>query len=420
MKTVVSRNQDAYNQLMQIPMSDIRGSEALEKGATTEEKVKSRNTQLHTFVDYAKSLVDGGYWDKFDFVMAAYTAEAFFPLTNVWFYSPASTSDVEDTLKYVLANPRPMFEKLTENGLFKSIIATKSIDDLVKQFKREVLTCFWTNAKADEETLWSDFRLVRLFPFSDVTDAQNFVLVSKSVGSMLGSIETFSRHSQVLTLRDPSASPLKHPMPDETHCQTVFGWIGSSLRVTSPEETKEEITSISLDGKTVCPHRDIRGHIARALVFLSDKYPDNTNGLARFLKYDTLLDWIIKPATLRDIFWQMILIYIQRDIDPRMFVSPQTRRASASKSFVGVRNMALGKSVSQSNNPFSLACDQAYDYEPFPDRSVTVLHHTDMRQFRVRERNGDQVKYLSTEERGVVDPRHVAAIKQYKKDHLLE
>ncbi len=416
MKKVVSRNQDAYNQLMQIPMSDIRGSDALEKGATAEEKVQSRNTQLHTFIDYAKSLVDGGYWDKFNFVLAAYTAEAFFPLTSVWFYSPASTSDVEDMVRYVLANPRPMFEKLTENGLFKSIIATKSIDDLVKQFKREVLTCFWTGAKADEETLWSDFRLARLFPSSDLADVQNLVLASKTAGSMLGSIETFSRHSQVLTLRDPAASPLKHPPPGETYCQTAFGWIGSQLGTVRGDikEDQTQFGSMSLDGKTVCPQHDIRGHIARALVFLSDKYPDHASNLARFVKYDTLLDWVAKPATLRDIFWQLVLIYIQRDIDPRMFVSSQIRRTSASKRFVGVT-----LSVSQSNNPFSLGCDQAYEHEPFPDKSVVVLHHNETRHFRVRERNENGVVYRSIAKGETVDPRYLAAIKQYEQEHSI-
>jgi hypothetical protein len=417
MKQVVERNQDTYNCLIQTPLSEMRGSEALEQGATSDEKTRLRNDRLHAFIEYAKSLVDGGYWDKFNFVLAAYTAEIFFPLTSTWFYSPVTIASSEDVVKYVLTNPRPMFEKLAENELFKSIIATKSIDDLVKQFKREALTCFWTNAQANEETLWADFKLTQLFstPSGVGWDVQNTILVSKTASSVFSKADTFTRHPQALAMHNPTSRrpfSLKQPSPGGTYCATVFDWMGSpNPGLLVGNETKEGDTSISLDGKTICPRQDIRGHIARSLVFLSDKYPEHTNDLTRFVKYDTLLNWVAETATLRDVFWQMVLVYIQRDIDPRMFVSPQIRRTSATRNLVGVSHTS--EPVPSAKNPLSLAADQAYEHEPNP---VAVLYHTDIREFRVRERVGSQASYRSVVKGETVDQRYLAAIKQYEKD----
>lgn len=421
----MDRNKYAYEQLTEMPLSELRGTEALEKGVSAEKKIQTRNTQLHAFIDFAKKLVDGGYWDDFDFVSAAYVAEAYFPLASVWFYSPAPVA-TDDAIKYVLANPRLMFEKLATNNKFKSMIATKSVDDLVVQFKREMLTCFWTGAEArDEEKLWSEFELMRLFPSDQKQldgDVYNIVLVSKAAVSLLQSTETFSRQAQTLVLQDGSSRgppSLKPPSPGDNYCQTTFGWMGSPLTV-AMDDSKGAATSISLDRKTVCPREDVRGHIARAVVFLSDKHPDHATDLARRLKYDTLLDWVVDNATTRDVFWQMVLIYIQRDIDPRLFVPPQARRAGASKCFFGIGSTTSTKArASNGSNPFSLAVDQTFEDESFPHNGITVLHHSDTRRFRIRERIGSRSVYKDIARMETVDPRYLAAIKEYEKDHSL-
>lgn len=419
-RQVVERNKAAYNRLL---ATELRSS-ALEHNKPASEASKSLNTQMHAYVDYAQKMVDTGFWNELDFMLAAYTAETFFPLASIWFYSiaPLRPADEQlDLVKHVLSNPRPMFEHLKTNGLFRSKLASSSTEDLVKQFKREIYSCFWTGVPVREESMWSEFELVQLFPVPGLFDVNNLALVSKAAATATKSANLYVKQQQKigLTQNDPHAftvsSTLKPPQPGVSYCDTVFGWLGSSPldsgKVSEARET--DSSSISLDGKVLCPRKSTHSHLAHAFVFLSDKYPDFSADLAKSVRYPNMVDWVTMPISLRSVFWYLMMVYIQKDTNPLLFVAPEMRSVAATGCIAG--NLAFADQQIDGTNPFALSIDQAYEYKDLPDDSVLVLSRTETTSYRIRDRKNGQVEYSYITKNTTVDPRHLAAIERFEK-----
>lgn len=135
-------------------------------------------------------------------------------------------------------------------------------------------------------------------------------------------------------------------------CYKWMGWYPFSAGkqwIVEAQSGETHHTSLSSDGKWLCPRSSIRRHIASVWVYLMHKYPSLRRQLEGYLSWEVALNWLKLPVTLRELFMDLYSQRLMGDLNPWCYAPDRIELVRKPDSLSGERatNQLLGRTMGQ-------------------------------------------------------------------------
>lgn len=132
--------------------------------------------------------------------------------------------------------------------------------------------------------------------------------------------------------REPCA-----PFGSVDQCYKWMGWYPFSAGkhwILDAQSGETHNTSVSSDGKLLCPRSSVRRHIASVWMYLMHKYPSLRRQLEGFLSWDVALAWLQLPVTLRELFMDLYSQRLMGDLNPWCYMGDVQLRTDMAERLV--------------------------------------------------------------------------------------
>lgn len=297
-----------------------------------------------------------------------------------WVYSPfAVASDSQVTAMALVfeiyANPRKWLdEAVVSDSSVSPFMGCKSLTNTEVQFVQTCWRCFWTGAGV--ENVSDNFHLESLFPIAGLFDPRNEVLVCTSAPRTVPFRFQYTDKPQAVEVKSCFREPCAL-FASVDQCYKWMGWYplaAGKQWIVDAQSGETHSTSVSSDGKLLCPRSSVRRHIASVWMYLMHKYPSLRRQLEGFLSWDVALAWLQLPVTLRELFMDLYSQRLMGDLNP--FCYSQSRVEMAERLVKSPPEPMTFDALEELKLPPSSSSAQYY-----------VLGHTSVLKYSVLHKN---------------------------------
>lgn len=171
---------------------------------------------------------------------------------------------------------------------------------------------------AGVENTSDNFHLESLFPIPGLFDPRNEVLVCTAAPRTVPFRFQYTDKPQAVQVQSCFREPCAL-FASTDQCYKWMGWYPFSAGkqwIIDAQSGETHHTSLSSDGKLLCPRSSIRRHIASVWVYLVHKYPSLRRQLEGYLSWEVALNWLKLPVTLRELFMDLYSQRLMGDLNP--------------------------------------------------------------------------------------------------------
>ena len=405
--TVRARNEMVYREIMN------RARILVDENLPASDQVDIANTELHSFLGYAKGLTDATFWNEADISLAMAMAAAFFSPNVRWFYSLSTVPSLDDQclrLMSAVIDPSNVAAKITAAKTIYADPGRHPTNSVADHIKSQIARCFWTGLPIDDRAWQTEFTIGKIFPIEGLDDIQNLVVTTCATNALLGTKHrVYIAAKQAIEIGTSENEEVTYPDYLEHGINGIGKWIGShgtpSNRTFRSRDTSR--LTVNLNGSRVCPRVSSRTRIAFAYLFLRDKYPSLAHELDQFLPFNVANKWVTGSETGADVCWQAVTFYLQGDIVPWFQLDPEKRQ----KVITAGWNVYDLYTADESKTPFAPKPDQTAAL-----KTTTVISSSDVKMYCIQLVNPARTVFVTSTTPMSEDC--AAAITRYKTDKV--